>query len=57
MNPTPRQEKRTKHYAEIQRFSVTEALLYDILATLEEMKEQERDYWETWKQKKEKELA
>ena len=35
----------------------TNLLLFNILLTLEDMKEQERAYWETWKQKKEKELG
>lgn len=37
------------------KMTVTEALLYEILTTLREMKSQEHDYWETWKKKKEQE--
>lgn len=32
--------------------SIEVALLKEILQTLKEMKEQERDYWETWKNAK-----
>jgi hypothetical protein len=33
----------------------TEKILIAILNTLEEMKAQEREYWETWKKSKERE--
>jgi len=34
----------------------TQAILYLILQTLREIKEQEKQYWETWKLSKDKEI-
>ena len=31
-------------------------ILFEILRTLVDMKQQEREYWETWKQNKQKEI-
>ena len=36
-------------------FSEVERLLVEILKTLQDMKKQEFDYWEAWKQAKNKE--
>ena len=52
MNKKELTEEIYQYITRNNKLSPEEALLYLILDTLKDMKEQEKSYWETWKKSK-----